>query len=654
MLTASWVIQEEPPMTEFRSPVSALAVLEEEHLRRLIQVSHHFNSTLDLEKLLPQVLDLVMETLDAEGGSLWLVEKDLLRCRIARGPTGERLVGLELPVGAGIVGDAVVRKTSVLVTEVHDDPRFLHQIDELTGFQTQSVIAVPLIARGETLGAIEVVNERTGDGIFTEQDRCFLEALADDAAAAIRNAKLFRAERQARDLAALLDVSHVITSTFDLERILLSVVNLAGRAVRFDRCVLALWEDEQLRVRAISGQERVDRKAAAVRELERFLLWAAERGGELVVPEVNHPQHALAAEVRDRFAGYLEEAGVKGFFLIPVADSEGKLGVLHFEFEAPDRLSDWGKKAATLLAKQAALALRNAQLYANVPFISWLEPLAERKRKLAALPGSTWLRYGALAAAAVMLMVLVRLPLRLSATEASVRAAVQQPARAATPGIVDVVWVREGQQVAAGTPLLRLRDDELLRRHREARAGLELANSEVIAASARGDAMTAALARVRATEFTDALALFSRQLEQARVLAPAAGVVLTARTEELVGSHVATGTPVLWVGDPEWVEIELRLQQEDLGAVRLGNRVRAKVSAHPAVTFEGEVIAIAPRAEYGEDEAPTYAVRALLDNRDRLLLPGMTAQAKVITAPEPLARVLFRRPWRWLRMTLWW
>nr|MBA2243583.1 GAF domain-containing protein [Gemmatimonadota bacterium] len=447
----------------------SLEDLSAEHLRLLMRVSQELNSTLEIDALLPQVLDLVMQTTQAEGGSLWLLEDDeTLRCHLARGCLAEVLAGVELPLGAGIIGDAVRRRASVLVGEVREDERFLHQLDELAGFRTQSVIAVPLVCRGEVLGGIEVVNERAEDGVFEEEHRLFLEALADDAAAAIRNARLFQAERQARDLAALLEVSREIASTFDRSRILVSVVNLAGRAVPFDRCVLALQEEEQLQVRAISGQEKVDRKAAAVRELEHVLHWAAERGGELFVPDLQDPEDELAAQIRERFPRWLAESGARGVFLAPVQDSEGRLGVLAFEFATPHRLSEWGREAANLLAIQTALALRNAQLYADVPFISWLEPLAERRRKLAALPGSTWLRWGAAALAVVLALALIRIPLRLAASEASVRAAVQQPARAATGGIVDAVWIEEGQQVAAGAPVLRLRDEELLRRLREA------------------------------------------------------------------------------------------------------------------------------------------------------------------------------------------
>jgi GAF domain-containing protein/multidrug resistance efflux pump len=630
-----------------------LAHLGADHLRLLIRVSQELNSTLDIDALLPQVIDLVMETTRAEGGSLWLLEGETLRCLVARGSVAEVLPGVELPLGAGIIGDAVRSRSAVVVEEVLDDSRFLHQIDELASFQTQSVLAVPLICRGEVLGGIEVINERADDGVFAEEDRFFLEALADDAAAAIRNARLFQAERQAHDLAALLDVSREIGSTFDTDRILVSVVNLAGRAVPLDRCVLAIWKDEHLQVRAVSGEEDVDRRTPAMRRLEQFLLWAAEGGSEIHVPDVDDAEDGAAVRTLERFDEYLREASVREFFLVPVQDAEGKLGILHFEFHAPHTLGEWGREAATLLANQTALALRNAQLYTEVPFIAWLEPLAQKRRKLASVPGGTWLRYGAGVLSVLVALVLVRIPLRLAADGASVRAAVQQPVRAPIGGIVDLVLAQEGQHVEAGAPVFHLRDEELLRRLADAEAARGFAEREALGAHASGDAAGAALATIRAAGFRDELALLSRESSRAVVLAPVSGIVLTPRLHELVGSYVAPGQPVSWIGDPANVELELRMPQAELGEIRIGDRVRARVSAHPAVTFEGRVVSIAPRAEtVGAN--PTYAIRALLDNREGLLRPGMAASAKVITRPQPLAAFLFRRPLRWFRMTIWW
>jgi GAF domain-containing protein/multidrug efflux pump subunit AcrA (membrane-fusion protein) len=626
--------------------------LGEDHLRRLLAVSHVFNSTIELDELIPSVLSLVLEVVGAEAGSLWLLDGDLVRCEFALGPASDAITGLELPAGAGIVGDAAVSGKTFLVADARSDPRFLHQIDEATGFETESVLTVPLMARGERLGAIQVVNSTDGKP-FDQEDLDFLEALADDAAAALRNARLLDAEKKARDLKALLEFSHEITSTFDLDRVLLTAVNLAGRAIEFRRCVLALLEAERYRVRAISGEATVDRKSAAVREVERFLDWVREREGRLRVPDVHDVEDPAAAELVLKFPSYLETARPASLLVLPISDADGPLGALVFEFDKPDQPTEWGLEAAELLTNETALALRNAQLYREVPLIAWLEPLAEKRRALAALPAASWLKYGAMTMVTLLALTAIQLPLRVGAATSTVRAAVQLPARAQAGGLVEHVAVREGDRVERGDALAHVRDEGLLRRIVDADGRRELAERALLAAEAGGDPLAASVARVRLEEASEALRILRLELERSIIVAPTAGTVLTPRVEERVGEWLEPGGPLLWVGSPDWVELELRVRQSDIGEVRTGDRVRAKVPAHPRVTFEGRVSSVSPAPE-SLDGAPVFVVRAVLDNRDGLLRPGMEARARVHAEPRPLVAHILRRPWRWLRLKLWW
>ena len=639
-------------MTPPTSPSATIDGLTAHHLRQLLYASQAFNSTLDLDVLIPRILDLITETCEAEAGSIWVLHDGALRCQYAVGEAAQELMWVELPVGAGIVGDVAQNRRAELIRDARSDPRFLPQLDEITGRTTESVIAAPLVAGGELYGALQLVNARTGATNLDEQDLTFVEMIADDAAAALRNASLFQAERRARDLKALLEVSHEITSTFDLDRILISIVNLAGRALRFDRCILAVWHDEQLRVRAISGEANIDGRSAAVRELERFLRWAAERREPITVSDIDDEEDEVAALVRGSHGAYLQNASVKALVTLPIRDSEGDLGLLHLEFTQPAALERWEVEASELLANQAALAIRNAQLYANVPFISWLEPLREKKKKLIALRGPVWLAYAGIAVATVTAVSLLPVPTRVWA-DSSVRALVQRPARAQVGGVVESVLVREGEQVAADAPIARLRNEELLREWRARDGERQLAERAALAADARGDRTAAALARVRLAEATDAAALLRSELDLATIRAPVAGVVLTQRLQERAGDYLEAGDTLAWIGDRDSVELEMLVRQEDLGRIRPGARVSAKTSAYPDRRLRGTVSAIAPAATL-VDRAPMYAVRARVDNRAHVLRPGMSAYGKVASGWRPLASVIFRRPWRWLRMHLWW
>ena len=97
---------------------------EVERLRLLRAIGLELSASLDFDELLPKVFDRVIAALGAEGGSLWIADGDVLRCRIAVGGRGERLVGAEVPVGTGFVGDVAQRQRTTMVTRAAQDPRF--------------------------------------------------------------------------------------------------------------------------------------------------------------------------------------------------------------------------------------------------------------------------------------------------------------------------------------------------------------------------------------------------------------------------------------------------------------------------------------------------------------------------------------------------
>ena len=633
--------------TEF---APALDVLNSEDLRRLLRASHQLNSSMDLPVLLPNVLALSLEAVHAEVGSLWLLSGDTLQCAAAVGENSEALLNRQLPASAGILGDAVRGGAVARSLSRTADPQAIADVEAILGVGVRAAIVVPLNAQGEALGAILMANPR-GANEFEEDDLPFLEALEDDAATTVRNARLVEAERHARDLRKLLDFSHEVGSSLDRDRVCATIVNLAAHVIAFDRCAVALWYDEKLRVHAVSGEKAVDRKSETIRELERVLTWISEKKEAFAVSDTTAGDD-VAARLRSSFAEYLRVSNTRAMYVLPIRDGEGEIGWLSFEFRKPKELETWAREAAQLIASQSALALRNAELYANVPFIDWLEPIREKKRALVALPGPVWLAYAGIALLILLTATVIRLPLRVRASEANVRAGVQSPARAGVPGLVDAVLVREGERVAAGQPIARLRNEALETRLREAEASLALAQREALAAQGRRDAGSAIAARVKAAQWADTRALLAREVARARVVAPAAGTVLTPRLEERVGGWVEAGEPVAWIGEPSSVELEMHVPQQEIGQVAVGDRVRARVNALPSVTFEGRVTAIAPRAD--STAARTFVVRGVLNNQEGLLRPGMAIKARILTKSRPVAALAFRRPARWLRMHLWW
>ncbi|MBI4514161.1 MAG: efflux RND transporter periplasmic adaptor subunit [Gemmatimonadetes bacterium] len=634
--------------------MAEVAVRPREHLDLLYQAALEFNSTLDLEELLPRVFDRIIQILDAEAGSIWLRSGDKLICRLARGPVGEEIEGLELPLGAGIVGDVARKGEAELVADARNDPRFIHQVDEATGFATRSMVAAPLKAKGEVLGVFQVLNKRSGNGQFDESDKGLLVGLAATAGMALRNAQLHEAEKRARDLRALLGISREITSTLDLDRLVLSVVNLASQAVAYDRAAIVLDEKGRPLLRAISGRETLDPKAEENRELERLITWLLERDEVAYVPEISDEEDELAPAARAAFGSYFERTGVRSFCLIPLKDEEGRLGGLYMESSNPEFLGEGGREAAELLAYQAAVAIRNATLYSQVPFISVLEPVAAWRRRIAAMPRRTLAKKVGIPAAVALAVFLIPLHERISTREAVLLPGSRMPVRATVAGVISEIRVDEGQTVEAGDILAVLRDDEIRTRLQEAEAGRAIAEREAAAAQTAGDEAKAQIARIQAQELAARLSLLRQELERTRLRAPVAGVVLTPRPRERLGASLEPGETFVVLGRTDRLEIEARVADRDIDRVRAGQRVRLKVPSRPEYTFVGTVTEIASHADPPEGRGgSTFAVRAGLENGAGLLKPGMDAKAKIVGSWRPIAALLMRPVIRLIQWHVW-
>ncbi len=100
------------------------------------------------------------------------------------GEQKKQLQGTRLPMGKGIVGRIMETGHSIIVTDVARDDRFCPMIDESTGFQTRSIIGVPLKTDEKIFGVIELINKITGEN-FTAMELTVLEAIAEYAAIAI-------------------------------------------------------------------------------------------------------------------------------------------------------------------------------------------------------------------------------------------------------------------------------------------------------------------------------------------------------------------------------------------------------------------------------------------------------------------------------------
>jgi len=152
-------------------------------------VAKALTSSLDLDSILQTIMEKMAEYFRPDTWSLLMIdhERDEMYFAIAVGTAAEALKNVRLKVGEGVAGYVAQHGERVIVPDVYSDPRFAKRIDEMTRWETRSVVCFPLRSGSRVLGVIQLVNVDMDH--FGDPEIYFLQSLCDYAAIAIENAR---------------------------------------------------------------------------------------------------------------------------------------------------------------------------------------------------------------------------------------------------------------------------------------------------------------------------------------------------------------------------------------------------------------------------------------------------------------------------------
>src|SRR6058998_3771069 len=133
---------------------------QSQELRIFHDVAKALTSSLDLDSILQTIMEKMAEYFRPDTWSLLMVdvEKDELYFAIAVGTASETLKNVRLKVGEGIAGWVAKHGERLIVPDVYTDPRFAKRIDEMTKWETRSIICVPLKSKHRVLAVIQLIN----------------------------------------------------------------------------------------------------------------------------------------------------------------------------------------------------------------------------------------------------------------------------------------------------------------------------------------------------------------------------------------------------------------------------------------------------------------------------------------------------------------
>ncbi len=335
-------------------------------MRALADLSRVLTETLDPDVVGQRVADSICALLGARSSALYRVGADgrMTALTVSQGSTFEWT--RDLPAGAGLAGLAAGERRTHASPDVLTDPRIRYDDAVrrvLAASSDRALMGVPLIVRDRLFGALAIA-DRTGR-VFDTEDLRLAEAFADQAALALENARLYaettRRRREAEELTGLV---RTLTESLDLNavgaRITESVLTLFSAQSSVLR---VLRPDGALEARALAG--RVATVLARGHVLPAGTSTSGQavaRGTAVMTADIgNDPTLTLTDDLRARMLGVGEAAQLS----VPLRAKGQVLGALSVSDRAGRRFSEAEAQLLQAFADQAALALENAQLYAE-------------------------------------------------------------------------------------------------------------------------------------------------------------------------------------------------------------------------------------------------------------------------------------------------
>ncbi len=339
-------------------------------LSMLNEIGNLLASSLDLNEVLDLVVRNAAALLDSEAGSLLLLDEDSgdLIFRISNGPAGDELVGLKVPSGKGIAGATFANNRPIIVNDTRKDQRWYGNFDDSSEFVTRSIIAVPLNARGRTIGVLEVINHEN-DAPYNQEDEELLLAFGAQAAIAIENANLFTMTDQAlqkriEELTMLQLIDRQLNATLDYHEVMQQTLEWALRIADAATGLIAALQEEEDGTR---GLRFLAHKGFPNELFQRYAeeeLWPLKRGiiGQTMRSGETHLVHNVTQE--PDITPILPDT--RSMLTFPIKRENRVTGLIAIASPEVESFTPEHVESVGRLVDHAAIAIENARLFQQV------------------------------------------------------------------------------------------------------------------------------------------------------------------------------------------------------------------------------------------------------------------------------------------------
>lgn len=343
-------------------------------LRALSDIARRLQYERKVERLIPLITQSAVNILEAEAGSLLLKAEDGsgdMEFRIVVGGSGQELVGTRVKAGHGIVGEVAASGESVIVNNTKEDARWGGEAAKDTSFQTNSVLAVPLMANNEVIGVLEVLNKKDGSA-YRAEDADVLETFAGQAAIAIDNAQLFektdeQLSLRVQELETLEKIDAELNRALDLERVAAITVKWTIANTGASAGLLGLVSEDtekpSMRVLNTYGYRDEDLEGVVVDGVLPL-----NRGIVSRVMRTKQPDYQADLDLDPDYIPSLR--GANSQITVPIMAGEIIIAILVLEKNVRPKLSLLDLSFVQRVTEHAAIAIENARLYGELEMVA--------------------------------------------------------------------------------------------------------------------------------------------------------------------------------------------------------------------------------------------------------------------------------------------
>jgi sigma-B regulation protein RsbU (phosphoserine phosphatase) len=318
----------------------------------LLEVSAVTSETLDLDRILANVAEIVKEVIPYDLFAILLYQEKQrgLRIRYSIGHREEVVRNLVIALDEGITGIAASTRLPMLVPDVGAEPRYLNALDAV-----RSELAVPMLARGKLVGVIDVQSTRVN--AYKEHDRSLLQLIATRVGVSIDNARLYRrVERQNRTLRTLAYLSQEFSSILALDELLRKIAKTIHALISYDAFSIMLVDSEH-RVLRHRFSERYDQRV----DLDNIPIGKGITGA---VVESREPIRVIDTLTDPRYIA--SHPDIRSEVAVPLIVQDRVVGVMDLESERIGFFTEDHVRLLGLLAPQIASSVENARLYEEI------------------------------------------------------------------------------------------------------------------------------------------------------------------------------------------------------------------------------------------------------------------------------------------------